>query len=95
MTHISLQKARFGGTVWTTWDFRHTAYPGRPRRQRRSQPQAVMATSPAIIIDVLTDHGLNRIAITAKGVGGLFPVSSKTLTARTEEFQSRVMVCLK
>ena len=60
-----------------------------------SEPEAVFATSPVIVIDVLTDSGLNNIQVTAKGIGGLFPVSAKELTERTEEFQVKLMACLK
>ncbi len=58
-------------------------------------PQTVFSFSPTIVMDVLVEPDRDNVRITAKGIGGLFPLSSKVLGKSTEDFQSRLNACLK
>jgi hypothetical protein len=59
-----------------------------------SQHPTVIASTPALIIDVATEGGTKPVQVTVKGVAGPIPVSASMLDNKTEEFVSLFNACM-
>jgi hypothetical protein len=59
-----------------------------------SEHAAVVASTPAVLIDVAAEGCTRPVRVTVKGVGGPIPVSESALKERSAEFASLFNACL-